>query len=330
MPLACPPHVHGDLAVLRLLLQRHADGSTPGARSDSHRLALVVGGGGMRGSYTSGMLRGLERAGLRDSFDEVYGASSGAFGSAAFLTGAAAAGAAAYPEDLCSRTFIDMRRLATRRPVLSLEFLIEEVLSRRKPLAWDALPDSAVPLHLVATDTADLTAHTLHPRTLPQWRRAVRASASIPLLAGPPVEFEGRRWVDGSVSEPLALARALRGGATHVLALLCRGEEELHPDSSASLSLWARMLDRLVPGLGTLAQGSRRYRADLELIVDATRPNRGSTHLLAIAPASSAGVAGLCTDPGALARAIGIGDASATAAIDYLADLDPAKTPIPE
>ena len=115
-----------------------------------------------------------------------------------------------------------------------------------------------------------------------------------------------------------------------MLALLCRGEDELHPDSSASLSLWARMLDRLIPGLGTLAQGSRRYRAHLELRVAATRPHRGSTHLLAIAPASSAGVAGLCTDPGALARAVGMGDASATAAINHLTDLDLAKTPIPE
>ena len=322
-----PPHLHGDLDVLRLLLRRSADGGAPGDRRDPHRLALVVGGGGMRGSYTAGMLRGLERAGLRGGFDEVYGSSSGAFSGAAFLTGAAEAGAAAYPEDLATRTFVDLRRLGTRRPVLSLEFLIDEVLGRRKPLDWSALHGGPVPLHVIATDTADLTAHTLAPVTGDQWRRAIWASASIPLLAGPPVEIDGRRWVDGSVSEPLAVARALRGGATHVLAMLCRGADELHPDAAAGLSWWARSLDRLVPGLGTLAQGSRRYRADLELITDATHPDRGPGHLAAIAPSASAGVSGLCTDADALARAVDIGDRSVGAALGRLSDLgelDPA------
>lgn len=318
-----PSFLHGDLEVVRLLLRRQADGGVPGARHDEHRLALVVGGGGMRGSYTAGMMRGLERAGLRAGFDEIYGASSGAFSGAAFLTAAADAAAACYPEDLASRTFIDLRRLGTRRPVLSLEFLIDEVLGRRKPLPWADLDGTATPLWVIATDTADLTPHTLDPVGAAQWRRAVWASASIPLLAGPPVEFHGRRWIDGSVAEPLAVARALRGGATHVLAMLCRGHGELHPDATAGLSWWATALDRLVPGLGTVAQGSRRYRRDLDLIVDAAHPDRGPGHLAAIAPASSAGVSGLCTDADALARAVDIGDASTTAALDHVAELDP-------
>ena len=152
--------------------------------------------------------------------------------------------------------------------------------------------------------------------TVADWKRALRASATIPLLAGPPVEWGGRHWVDGSVAEPLALARALRGGATHVLAVLCRGTDDLHPDPDAGLSLWARALDRLVPGLGTVAQGSRRYGADLRLITDAAHPDRGPQHLAAIGPARSVGVGGLTVDPAAVAAAVAIGDESAAAALD--------------
>lgn len=317
MPATRPPSLHGDLDVLELLLRRRAEPGPAGAHRDGHRLALVVGGGGMRGSYTSGMLRGLERAGLRAGFDEVYGASSGAFGAAAFLVGEGEAGAACYPEDLSSRTFIDLRRLATGKPVLSLPFLVDEVLVRRKPLPWHDLTGGPIPLRLVATDTADLTAHTITADTAPGWRRAVTASASIPLLAGPPVEIDGRRWVDGSIAEPLAVARALRGGATHVLALLCRGSDELHPEQ-LTLSWWARTLDRVVPGLGTLAQGSRRYRADLDLITDAAHPGRRSRHLLAIGPSRSAGVGGLCIDASALGEAVRIGDSSVGEALDHV------------
>jgi len=38
---------------------------------------LVVEGGGMRGSVSAGMLRGLSKLGLLNCFDAVYGSSAG-------------------------------------------------------------------------------------------------------------------------------------------------------------------------------------------------------------------------------------------------------------
>ncbi len=310
------PYLHGDHDVLRVLLDRRDDGTVPGARGDDHRVALVVGGGGMRGAYVAGMLHALDRAGLRLGFDEVYGASSGSFSAAAFLTGSAAECAACFPEDLSTDAFINMRRLGSRRPVVSLDHLVN-VLGSRRPMAWDALGRTPAPLHVVATDAADLTSHTLAGMvTVEDWKQALRASASIPLLCGPPVAFGGRRWVDGSVGEPLAMSRALRGGATHVLVMLCRGTDDLHPDADAGLSLWARALDRIVPGLGSVAQGSRRYGADLRIVTDAAHPARGPGHLLAIGPARSAGMGALCVDPVLVGEAVRIGDESAQAVVE--------------
>ena len=310
------PFVHGDAEVLQVLLRRRDAGSGPGDRDDGHRVALVIGGGGMRGAYVAGMLRAVERLGLTSSFDEVYGASSGSFTAAAFLTGDAATCAACYTEDLCTDVFINMRRLGTRRPVVALEHLVQ-VLETTKPMNWERLGHTPGQLHVVATDVADLTPDTLTGMTtVDDWKRALRASATIPLLAGPPVEWNGRNWVDGSVAEPLALARALRGGATHVLAVLCRGTADLHPDPDIGLSLWARTLDRLVPGLGTVAQGSRRYGADLRLITDAAHPDRGPRHLAAIGPSRSVGVGGLTVEAGPVAEAVDIGDVSAATAIE--------------
>ncbi len=309
--------------MVRVLLERRAAGTTPDARLDEHRVALVIGGGGMRGAYVAGMLHALERAGLRAAFDEVYGSSSGAISAAAFLTDAAAACAACYSEDLCTRAFIDMRRLRSGRPVVNLSLLLDEVLGHRKPLDWEKLGSTPASMHLVATDTADLTAHTLTGMTsVADWRVALQASASIPLLAGPPVAWDGRRWVDGSVGEPLAIERALRGGATHVLVMLCRGAADLHHDADARLSLWARTLDRMVPGLGTVAQGSRRYGLDLRLVVEGSLLGG---HLCAIGPSRSAGVGALCVEQGPIAEAVRIGHESATAALEAVAaELDPA------
>jgi predicted patatin/cPLA2 family phospholipase len=313
---ALVPFLHGDREVLRVLLDRRDHATAPGRRRDEYRVALVIGGGGMRGAYVAGMLHALERAGVMPSFDEVYGASSGSYSAAAFLTGEAAALAACFPEDLCTDEFINMRRLGSRRPVVSIDHLVR-VLETTKPMRWDALGHTAAQLHVVATDSADLTAHTLTGMTtVEEWKRALRASATIPLLAGPPVEIDGRGWIDGSVAEPLAMARALRGGATHVLAMLCRGTTDLHHDADAGLSLWARTLDRLVPGLGSVAQGSRRYGADLRLVTDAAHPDRGPGHLAAIGPSRSAGVGALCIEEDPIREAVQVGDESAAAAID--------------
>lgn len=321
------PFLHGDRDVLRVLLTRRRAATSPGARLDDHRVALVLGGGGMRGAYVAGMLHALERAGLMPAFDEVYGTSSGAVTGAAFLTGEAAACAACYAEDLTTPRFIDLRRLPSRRPAVDLGFLLD-ILSTTRPLPWDRLSHTPAPLHAVATDVVDLQPHVLAGmESADDWRCALRASASIPLLAGAPVSWGGRRWVDGSVGEPLATARALRGGATHVLVMLCRGAGDLHPDADAGLSLWARTLDRLVPGLGSVAQGSRRYGADLRLVVDAAHPDRGPGHLCAIGPAGSAGIGALTIEAGPVTRAVAIGDESCTSALDVIArepDLDPA------
>src|ERR1700683_4377891 len=70
--------------VVAAILGRRDEGSLPGERSDGRRIALVIEGGGMRGVVSAGMAAAIEQLGLRDAFDEVHGASAGAF-NATFL-----------------------------------------------------------------------------------------------------------------------------------------------------------------------------------------------------------------------------------------------------
>jgi hypothetical protein len=65
-------------------------------------------------------------------------------------------------------------------------------------------------------------------------RLALRASAALPLLAGPPVEFAGRRFYDAGVSESVPYRTALTQGATHLLILRSRRDPRLQPDGRRS------------------------------------------------------------------------------------------------
>ncbi len=68
-----------------------------------------------------------------------------------------------------------------------------------------------VEYHPLATDVATGTSTDLRPfiSNPAELRLALRASAAMPLLAGPPVAFAGRRFYDAGVSESVPYRTAL-------------------------------------------------------------------------------------------------------------------------
>lgn len=63
--------------VVQLLSQRFHSGSKPLCRSDPHKLALCIEGGGMRGAVSAGMAGAIATLGLFDAVDVIYGSSAG-------------------------------------------------------------------------------------------------------------------------------------------------------------------------------------------------------------------------------------------------------------
>ena len=165
-----------------------------------------------------------------------------------------------------------------------------------------------MPLKVIATAADDLSGHVLEPRTIAEWKLAMRATSTIPVLAGQAVDLHGRQWIDGSVAEPLPVLRALNDGATHVLALVNRTVTDLRrPNPVGRQARWARSLDRLAPGLGSMAQESHRLRPEMAVLDNAAHHARSQAHLLAVTPASDAGVRGLTTDPARVRAAADLG-----------------------
>src|SRR5947208_3716724 len=107
--------------VVDLILQRRHAGYHPIDRPDGYKLGLVWEGGGMRGVVSAGMGLALVQLGLEHVFDTVYGASAGAMNGAYFVSGQGAYGITIYYDDLGSRRFASFARVATGRPIVSLD-----------------------------------------------------------------------------------------------------------------------------------------------------------------------------------------------------------------
>jgi predicted acylesterase/phospholipase RssA len=213
--------------VLRVIEERARSGSRPGHRDDGLRIVLSIEGGGMRGTVSAGMALALYERGLLPAFDAVYGASAGAI-SGAWLLSSTPEGLRGWADPDYARSLIrwsaPLHRRPRRRPVVDVETLIEVLYQTEFPMDFASILASPVEYHPLATDAATGESTDLRPliTDAAELRLALRASASLPFLAGPPIELHGRRFYDAGVAESIPFRTPLAQGATHILVLRSR------------------------------------------------------------------------------------------------------------
>jgi predicted patatin/cPLA2 family phospholipase len=221
-------------------------------RPERARIALVVEGGGMRGAVSGGMALGLDELGLSQAFDAAYGSSAGTLNAMWLVSGRVRDGIPTWTDPRLVGELISRRRVLLRRPVVDVRRLVEERYEQLSPGLFEAVLASATELHPLATEVETGAAVDLHreitdTRTL---RLALRGSAALPLLAGPPIELGGRRLIDAGLSAAIPFRAALADGATHVLVLRSRRAGEVATASGRlSEALTGRALRRVAPAL---------------------------------------------------------------------------------
>jgi len=238
-------------SVLQLLRDRKNQGSTPGDRGDDARLVLLIEGGSSRGAYSSGMTVAIERLGLLPTFDAVYGSSAGALNAAWLLCGRAESTMHAWWDPGVMGATINPRRLLRGQPVVDTRYLVHTVYTEIMPMGFQEILDNPVELHPIATDAFTGQAVDLHDQLRDQagLQTALRASAAMPLLAGEPVEIDGRSFVDAGLSEGTPIRSALAQKATHLVALRTRrSDESQSAPSRAERLLMTRWFARHAPG----------------------------------------------------------------------------------
>jgi len=236
--------------VVEVLRARREQGSLPGQRSDDYRVALAVEGGGMRGIISASMMVGLKDEGLENAFDEIYAVSAGAVNSAYFLSGYGWYGLSVYYDDLISGEFVNWRRALHRQAVLSLDYVTDVIMKTLKPLDADAVIASPVQLHIAASSVSEaMPRYFSRFQSGEQLKTVIKASTCLPLIAGPPIEFDGDRFLDGGVLTMHPFMEARSAGCTHIVALSTRSSA-YRGGSAVSEQLIARRLDKLRPGLG--------------------------------------------------------------------------------
>ncbi len=177
----------------------------------------------MRGTVSAGMALALHELGVASAFDAVYGSSAGAI-TGAWLLSSTPEGLRGWADPDYAKTLIRWSSLLRGRPVVDVHTLVEVVYQTEFPMDFDSVLASPIEYHPLGTDAETGESTDLRPMIAGpvELRLALRASASLPFLAGPPGELGGRRFYDAGVAESIPFRTPLAQGATHVLLLRSR------------------------------------------------------------------------------------------------------------
>lgn len=244
----------------------------PHLNAPIHRLAFVLGSGGVRSVAALGVADRLASAGIRP--DLIVGCSSGALFGATLASGMSTQDALNSATELWSAELTQQRRwraylqlIAPRLAGFGNGFALRDdrLIAQRITRAFGTrrLEDLPTPMRVVATaaDTGCsvvLTRGALVP--------ALRASMAVPFIF-PSVDVDGQRLVDGVISDPLPLRAA--SDARVILALGFHGAMPRRIDRAARLvaQTSTTLINNLMQARTEAAQarGQRVIHLELEL-----------------------------------------------------------------
>ncbi|MFX0539636.1 patatin-like phospholipase family protein [Ornithinimicrobium sp. Y1847] len=244
------------------------------------RTALLFEGGGMRASYTSGMVVALLEAQLRLPW--VGGISAGASNTANYLSRDPWRARHSFTDFAADPRFGDWRTFARGKGLFNAQYIYEETSlpGQALPFDWDTFADSDQALRIGAFNATrgeqvhwgreDIT-------TLRDLMVRVRASSTMPVVM-PPVTIEGEVYVDGALGPAggIALDAARADGYDRFLVVLTqeRGYVKTAQRGDRLLRRWFRSLPAVADAL---RERPARYNATREELFELEK--EGSAYL---------------------------------------------------
>ena len=239
----------------------------------SPRLALVLGSGGVRSAAAVGVAEVLAGAGVRP--DLVVGCSSGALVGATIALRMSPEHALQTASELLSQELTRRHRwrawlqlLAPRLAGFPDDFAMRDarLIERRLREAFGQrrIEDATTSLRIAATDANSGEAAVLTHGNMVD---ALRASIAVPFLF-PAVTIEGRRLVDGVISDPLPLAAA--ADARTVVALGFQGAMPDRVDRASHLLAQVSMatINNLMQARNAAARAAGQRVVHIELALE--------------------------------------------------------------
>ena len=182
-----------------------------------YSVGLVLEGGGMRGSYTLGILDVLLEQKLY--FPYVIGVSAGACNAASYGSRQHFRGQFIQETYISDPRYLSLSNFfSSGRSLYGMDFIFRDIPASLVPFDFDTFYSTGA--HTVVGVTDVHTGRCVYIDTPPRatYNQYLRASSSIPLFS-PIVEVDGKQYLDGGVADAIPVQEALRHCAKAVVIL---------------------------------------------------------------------------------------------------------------
>ncbi len=216
-------------------------------------IGLVLEGGGMRGLYTAGVLEYFMEKNL--FFSYVIGVSAGACMAASYLSRQQGRNKKVNTGLVRDPRYLSLRNFLLKRQLFGMDFLFDEIPNKIIPFDFRTFLDESEQFIVGTTDceTGEAVYYNKQEHGT-DMLTIIRASSSIPFIA-PPVEYDGRRLLDGAITDPIPFQKAKQDGFHRNIVIMTRSAGYYKPPSK--LTPLIRWMYRKYPQVASLL--SKQY-----------------------------------------------------------------------
>ena len=180
-------------------------------------VGLVLEGGAMRGLYTAGILDVWIEHGIR--VDGLFGVSAGAIFGANLFSGQKGRGLRYNLRYMPDKRYMSLRSLLTTGDLISRDFAYYRISKELDPFDEAAFERYGGEFYAVATNVMTGEPECIRVDNVMEQLEVLRASAALPFVSKM-VELNGKRYLDGGVSDSIPVRECLERGYDRVVVIL--------------------------------------------------------------------------------------------------------------
>lgn len=226
-------------------------------------VGLILEGGGNRGAYTAGVLDVLCE---NDIYIPVtYAVSAGACNAMSYLSKQIKRNYNIYTQYASDKRYSSMKLLRKTGSLFGFDFIFGELADKLLPFDYEEFYRTTMKLVLTATNIETGTPEFFTNVEMKNELRPLIASASLPVVANI-VEYKGKKLLDGGVTSPVPIDRAIKDGITKNIVVLTRDRSYIKKDKPDFPMFYLKRRYRKYPKLvEAMAQRPKVYNAQRKL-----------------------------------------------------------------
>lgn len=194
-----------------------------------YQAGLVLEGGGMKGTYTAGVLDYFLEQGIE--FSSCYGVSAGAIQMSSFIAGQKGRGLRTTVDYVGDKNYCSFYSLLTTGDFFNADFCYRKIPDELDPVDNETFMKYQGKAYAVLTNIITGKPEYYQLKDLSKDIIAIRASSSLPLLARN-VIIDGVPYLDGGISDSVPIRKSIADGNQKNVVVLTKEEGFVRKPSS--------------------------------------------------------------------------------------------------